>query len=446
MRMYFLRSVAHVLLIFLFADADAAVAADGYFLIGYGPRQKALAGAGAADQRDAMALSVNPAGIVGLRRQFQLGMTVINAERGYYTSGPTRVIAACYVESGRPWFPVPNSGYIRPIDDNSAWSVVSYANGGINTSFGWGNWRAPRGGLFGGGFAGVDLQQSFTSVGYARRFPTPLGEVTLGVAPTLAVQMLNVQGAGAFTPYSSNPYRLSDMGYDWSWGGGLRAGLTWAVTDNARFGFSASTPLWMTRFEKYAGLLTQGGNFDIPATMQAGVAYDLLPNLTAMLDWRHVFYSAVPSLGNPSNPLTYGSLGSENGPGFDWTDVDSGAVGLEWRYSPALTLRTGYHYSSNPLRWRSVTVNALSPIINRHHAAIGANYAATPNSAFDFAFVYGFKNSFTGVEWIPQQPTLPFGSANPRATITPWAQGWELTLGYDYKWDQGDDSLVPLHF
>ncbi|WP_363348312.1 outer membrane protein transport protein [Methylocystis echinoides] len=152
MRMYFLRSVALVLLIFLFADA--AVAADGYFLIGYGPRQKALAGAGAADQRDAMALSVNPAGIVGLRRQFQLGMTVINAERGYYTSGPTRVIAAGYVESGRPWFPVPNSGYIRPIDDNSAWSVVSYANGGINTSFGWGNWRAPRGGLFGGGFAG----------------------------------------------------------------------------------------------------------------------------------------------------------------------------------------------------------------------------------------------------------------------------------------------------
>jgi long-chain fatty acid transport protein len=172
-----------------------AQAADGYFLIGYGPRQKALAGAGAADQRSSMALSVNPAGIVGLERQFGLGLTAVNASRGYDTQGPVRVIAPGPVESGRPWFPVPNGGYVQPIDDKSAWSVVAYANGGINTSYGSGYWHSPRGGVFGGGFTGVDLQQAFMSVGYSQRFGTPLGALSLGFAPTLAVQMFNLQNS-----------------------------------------------------------------------------------------------------------------------------------------------------------------------------------------------------------------------------------------------------------
>ncbi|MEF3366122.1 outer membrane protein transport protein [Methylocystis sp. 9N] len=420
--------------------------ADGYFLIGYGPRQKALAGAGAADQRDAMALSVNPAGIVGLERQFQLGLTAINGDRGYRTTGFPRVLAPGEVRSGRPWFAVPNSGYVQPIDAVSAWSLSSYANGGINTSYDWGHYHPPLGGPLGGGFAGIDLQQGFLSIGYARRFGTPLGPLTIGVAPTIAIQMINIQGLRPFSSYSANPWEMSDMAYDWSYGGGLRAGALWGVADNFRLGLSASTPMWMSRFEKYSGLIADYGRFDIPAQLQAGLAYDILPNLTVMLDWRHIFFSAVPVLGNPTNPLLPRSLGSKDGPGFDWTDVDSGAIGAEWRYSPTLALRAGYHYASNPLRWRSVTVNVLSPIINRHQASIGFNYAVTRNSAVDFAFVYAFKNSVTGVEWLPAQPGLPFGGPNPFATITPWVDAFEITLGYNYKWDAGDNSWLPTRF
>lgn len=426
--------------------AAPAVAADGYFLIGYGPRQKALAGAGAADSRDAMALSVNPAGIVGLERQFQLGMTAIVADRGYVATGPTRIVAPGDVRSGRPLFPVPNNGYVQPIDETSAWGVASYANGGINTSYSFWNFKAPYGGPLGGGFAGVDLQQGFTSVGYAKRFATALGAVSIGVAPTIAVQMINLQGLKLFAPYSSNMYELSDMAYDWSFGGGVRVGLEWRVTDALRFGFAGSTPMFMTPFGKYSGLFTQAGGFDIPASLQAGLAYDLLPNLTIMADWRHIFYSAVPTLGNPANPTTRFSLGGPSAPGFDWTDTDSASFGAEWRATPSLTLRGGYHYSSNPLRGRSVTVNILAPIINKHHVAGGLNYQITRNSSIDFTTVYAFKNSFTGQESLPQGPGLPFGGVNPRATITPWVRGVEFTVGYNYKWDAGDHSWIPSHF
>ncbi len=413
-------------------------AADGYFLIGYGARQKALAGADVADSRDAMAISVNPAGIVGLERQFQLGMTGIVLDRGYETKGAPSVLAPGSVWSERPFFPVPNGGYVAPIDAGAAWSVAVYANGGISTAYSFWNFKPP----LGGGFAGVDLQQSFMSVGYARRF----GAFLVGVAPTVAVQMINVQGLKGFSPYSSNMWELSDNAYDWSYGGGLRAGLEWRATDTLRLGFSGSTPMFMTRFDKYSGLFADYGRFDIPATLLAGLAYDVRPNLTVMADWRHVFYSAVPALGNPTAPITARSLGSATGPGFDWTDVDSGAFGAEWRATHALTLRAGYHYSSNALRARSVTVNALAPIVNRHHLAGGFNYLATKNSSVDFSAVYAFKNSVTGYETLPQSRTHPFGGVNPLATVSPWLRALEFTLGYNYKFDPGDASLIPTRF
>jgi len=421
----------------------AAQAADGYFLIGYGPRQKALAGAGVADSKDAMAISVNPAGIIGLDRQLQFGMTAIVADRGYTTSGPTKVIWPGDNQSGRPLFPVPNGAYVEQIDATSAWGIATYANGGINTSYSADNrFRLPFGGVLGGGFAGVDLQQGFTSLDYAKR----IGPISIGVAPTLAVQMINVQGLRPFAPFSTDMYRLSDMAYDWSWGGGVRAGAEWRATDKLRFGVAASTPMWMSRFDKYRGLFADAGSFDIPANTQAGVAYDVLPNLTVMADWKHIFYSAVPALGNPTNPILHNTLGGPNGPGFDWTDVDAGSVGAEWRYSEALTLRSGYHYTSNPLHARSVVINTLAPIVNRHHAAGGFNYKVTKNSSLDFAVVYAFKNSVTGNEALPQAPGLPFGGVNPLGTVSPWVRGVEFTLGYNYKYDAGSTNYLPTHF
>lgn len=278
-----------------------------------------------------MALSVNPVGIVGLERQFQQGLTAVVGDRSYWTNGLPVIVAPGNHRSGRPLFPVPNAGYVQPIDENAAWSIVGYVNGGINTTYLWGNWRPPGGGPFGWGPAGVDMQQGFLSIGYAQRFHTGLGRMTIGFAPTIAVQMVNVQGLKLFAPYSSNPWEFSDMAYDWSYGGGVRVGALWEFTDRFRIGVSASTPMWMTHLKKYSGQFPEYGNLDIPAQAQADFAYDLLANLTVMADWRHVFYSAVPAYGNPSNPTLYRSLGGPNGPGFDWTDTDSGAVGVEWR-------------------------------------------------------------------------------------------------------------------
>ncbi|MFO1125699.1 MAG: outer membrane protein transport protein [Methylocystis sp.] len=423
---------------------SASFGADGFFVVGYGPRQRALAGAGVADGRDGMAASVNPATIVGLDRQFAIGVTANLAYRGYSTTGLPRVVAPGDVRSGRAWTPIPNTGSIRPIDADSAWSFVSYSNGGINSAYDVRNFRAPLGGPFGGGFAGADIRQAFFSVDYARRFHTPIGPITVGLAPTMAAQMVNVQGLRSLAAYSINPWEMSDMSFDWSFGGGFRLGVLWGITDKLRFGFSGSTPMWMSNLDKYSGLFGNYGKFDIPAQLQAGFAYDLLPDLTLMADWRHIFYSAVPAIGNGGWTLQFRSLGA--GAGLDYRDTDSASFGVEWRATPALALRAGYHYATLALRSRSLNFAALATSVNNHHFGAGFNYAVTKNSSFDFAFLWAFKNSVSGFESIPQSAGLPFGRINTGANITVWAYGGAFTVGYNYKFDADDESWLPKHF
>jgi long-chain fatty acid transport protein len=257
--------------------------------------------------------------------------------------------------------------------------------------------------------------------------------------------MLNVQGLRVFAPFSADPSNLSDNGYDWSVGGGVRFGMQWRVTDQFRVAAAASTPMFMTPFRKFSGLFAEGGRFDIPANITAGLAYDVTPELTVMADWRHIFYSAVPALANESFPLRLNSLGSPNGPGFDWKDTDSAALGVEWRGIPQFAFRAGYHYSTNPVRSRAVTFNLLSPIINTHHVSGGVSFDVTKNSALEVSAVYAFKNNVSGFEALPQSAQNPFGAYNANANVNLWLRAMEFTIGWTYKFDPGDNSLIPSH-
>jgi long-chain fatty acid transport protein len=314
------------------------------------------------------------------------------------------------------------------------------------------------GGPFGGGFAGIDYQQEFFSVVYAHK----IGAVTLALAPTLAAQSLNIQGLKTLAPWSRDPYHLSDNGYDYSFGGGIRLGLQYEITKGLRFGLAGATPMFMSNFEKYAGAVGDHGKLDIPADVTAGFAYDLRPDITIMVDWKHIFYSAVPALGNPSGPIYPGSLGSFGGPGFGWRDTDAEAFGVEWRATKQLTLRAGYRHTSPMIGSQDVTLNVLAPALTVHHAAGGFKYELTKNSSIDFGAVYAFKNTLSGQENVPYvafpyalpSPPYPVSSfpvvVQPHygagTNVTASLSGLELSLSYTYKFDPGDDSWIPNHF
>ena len=61
------------------------------------------------------------------------------------------------------------------------------------------------------------------------------------------------------------------------WGYGVSGGLEWSLAPGFRFGAGIASRTYMGSFEKYASLLADHGDCDVPAYGQAGVAYDAIP-------------------------------------------------------------------------------------------------------------------------------------------------------------------------
>jgi long-chain fatty acid transport protein len=416
--------------------AGEAQATDGYFQYGYGARQGGLGGAGVADSRDAMALSLNPAGLVDVGRQWQFGASVFMPYRGY-TATSTNITSPGKFDSKDDIFAIPNIAYNNPIDADSSWGFAVFGNGGMNTNYPamtntstfcpfpppFGGGGTP--GTFCAGTLGVDMMQAFMALGYARRF----GAFSVGISPVAAVQRVKVHGVSLFAGISSDAANMSERGYDYSYGGGVRGGVQWSVAPNFRIGFSGQSPMWMTKFDKYRGLFAEQGGFDIPANLTAGVAWDVMPTLTLMADYKHIFYGSVPSVSNPM--LSLGLLGQSNGIGFGWHDVDVVKIGAEWRASPAWTWRVGYSHNTNPIKAPDVTFNILAPGVVTDHITGGFAYKSSENSTWEFAAAYVPSHRVNGPETCcAAAPPLV---VQPNTNIELEMHQYQFTLGYTYE-------------
>ena len=402
-----------------------AQATEGYFSHGFGARNSALGGAGVADSRDAMAIAVNPAGIVNAGRQFQGAITGFSPIRGYTATGPG-FVAPGNVESNREFFPIPNMVYSHPLGPNSSVGIAMFGNGGMNTTYS--NVANPAcvgpvpstTGVYCGNRAGVDLIQAFITAGYAHRF----GALSVGVAPVVALQRFKARGLGAFAGVSSDPTDLTNKGYDWSAGGGIRVGAEYAIMDNVRVGASFQTKMYMSKFNKYAGLFEGGGSFDIPANVTAGIAVDVTPDVTFMFDYKRIFYSGIDPIANAST--TPAPLGSNGGPGFGWSDINIFKVGAEWRMDDQWTFRAGYAHNENPISGSDVTLNILAPGVVKNHITGGFSYKINDSHTVDFAGMFAPNTKVSGIE------VTPFG-ANPFRTIELEMHQYSFTLGWTYN-------------
>ncbi len=423
----------------LAAWAGAAHATDGYFVEGASARDQALAGGGSANPTEALTNANNPAGLVDVGTQFNGDISLFMPWRGYSMSNGNpffpSITAPGSVNSERNLFVLPAVGYSHQIDADQAWGVSMVGNGGMNTTypastinpncahFG----MAGATGVFCGGRTGVDLNQALISLGYAHRF----GNFEVGVAPILALQAFSAYGLGAFSAFglSSAPAFVSDHSPTYSVGGGVRAGAIYHYSPALSFSVQGSTPIWSSNFTNYQGLFAQHGSFDIPATIGAGASYKVMPTLALMLDYKHIFYSGVASISNPMAPITFGSLGTDNGPGFGWKDVDVIGLSFEWAYTDRLTLRAGYSYSTNPVTSANVMLNILAPGVVTSHIGAGFSYLVTQNSAVDFSMLYAPRVGVSGQEYFPG------AGYNPASNINTWLSELEITVGYTYHWE-----------
>jgi long-chain fatty acid transport protein len=400
---YYLPGIAIAALIGVPGVSEAT---NGYFSHGYGVRNKAMAGASTALPQDAIAVAVNPAGMAFVGDRLDTEVEIFSPRRKYTVTGEPSMTPGSFplnsgvVKSDSEYFVVPTIGWSHQLDNQQTVGLALYGNGGMNTDYvATANPMCPPGsagaGTYCAGTAGVDLAQGFIVPSYAHSFAN--GRFSVGIAPIFAIQRFKARGLNAFGPFSSDPNHLSNQGYDYSFGGGVRVGALAEALPGLRLGVSYKSRIFMTRFEDYAGLYAGQGSFDIPESFNFGISWDVTDQITTAFDVEHIRYSEVAAVGNPMLPnLLTARLGDNNGAGFGWDDITIFKLGAQWKQNELWTWRAGVSYGEQPIPDSEVLFNILAPGVQNWHVTSGFSRALGKEDELSFAFMYSPSNTVSG--------------------------------------------------
>ena len=417
------------------ATGSAAWATDGYFPHGFGMKSKGMGGAAVAVTDNAFSGINNPAASVWAGNRAEIGVDIFMPKRSAARSAPGfGGMLEGDVKSDGSAFAVPEFAYNKKIDDRMSWGLTVYGNGGMNTEMPGAtvmcmnpNTGDPYQGnlLCGQGKLGVDLMQLIVAPTFAYKLDA---QHSVGVSPLLVMQQFKATGLDAFTGFSMAPTKVSDTGTDRSTGVGMRLGYLGQLSHTMKFGATYSPKIKMSKFDKYAGLFAGEGSFDIPENYALGINVQVTPAVSVAADYSRINYSGVPSIGNPMSNLMLGNpMGSANGPGFGWSDVNVLKLGVQWQATSTMVLRAGYNQSTNPVKAENITFNILAPGVITQHVTVGGTYALSKDSELTWAYMYAPKNTVTG-------PSMYNGMMPGASGITETVRMSQQSLGVQYGW------------
>ena len=430
--------------------APAAHATNGYFKIGYGTKNRGMAGAGIAFSQDSLAPATNPSGIALVGNRMEGGVELFRPLRhGQLDASMIGGADSGKVDSGANLFAIPHAGFSFNMRDYTV-GLSMTANGGMSTRYNSNIYTDAftqaigcNGSAFCGGapsgFAGMIVGDGGTVpddvlMGLGMN---PNNNPSLGVnlsqliiAPTVAKQInedhavgaslligyqrFRAYGLGLFQGLSASPMNATNQGDDDAWGAGVRIGWTGQITDNITLGAQYSSKIYMQEFDKYKGLFAEQGDFDIPANFGVGIAVKVTPRTTVAFDVQRIQYGDVASIANAgptadeffgalSSALMTGSyagpgqLGTDAGWGFGWDDVTVYKLGINHEYNDRWTFRGGLNFGENPIDNDQNLFNILAPGVVEKHIAVGFTYTPNPVNEVSVTYVRALskKQSYT---------------------------------------------------
>lgn len=411
----------------------AAHATNGMYMIGAGAKATAMGGAGVAYPQDGMAAAYNPA-----------LMTEVNGPRFDATLELFRPPRSVLHDAGAPFgdtdarsqddvFPIPAAGVVfsDPGGMMALGGAVVGAGLGTNYPQEEGQFFNPTGPIEAYKKVGVFLMQMQILPSFAYRVND---QHSVGASLVVAAQTFKAFGLEAFGPlgYTQDSTSLTNNGHDWSFGAGLRIGWLGSFLQDKRLrlGVNYAPRVKMQKFNRYKGLFANHGEFNIPETITAGLAYKLTPKSTIAFDVQRIMWHDVPSIGNPgplaSDPNAFFPLcadaatepekdpcrtGGERGLGFGWTNQTVYKLGMDYKYTPDMIFRAGINYGKSPIPEDQVLFNMLAPATTEWHLAFGVTLGLDSSSDITLTVMHAFENTIKGPTAFPPQPgTIVQGS------------------------------------
>ena len=427
------------------AAASTASATTGYFALGYGAKAMGLAGAVVSNPQDSASLAVNPAGITAIGNRVDAGLRFFSPRREAELE--TSAFGATFdVEdkSRRNLFLIPNFGFNLKIRENLWFGFNNYGNGGLNSTYDrnlYDETAAFLGAVSQGanpttfpegtttadlglptenvGTLGVDLQQGI----FAPTLATKIREKhSIGVSLLIGAQRFSARGLGNFQCFtqtgqsvpagqascaasngavSATPSDgLTNNNSDWSFGAGARVGWMGEVHPRLTLGASYSSKIYMSKFDDYDELFAEDGDLDIPANFTLGATFKATPKLKVSFDFQQIQYEGVNSISNagpvptptgPGLPPGGGLLGTDDGLGFGWEDINIYRLAAEYAYDSQWIFRAGYSWNDQPIPDSEVLFNILAPATIEQHMTLGFTFAPDKQSEWNFAYMHAFE-------------------------------------------------------
>lgn len=374
--------------------ASSAFATNGYFAHGFGMSSKGMGGAGIAFPQDTLAAATNPAGMVHVGNRMDIGLEIFAPDRGFSLGTPVGTSpgsfppAASYDGNGsggmESWFPIPEFGYNRMINNNMSVGVSVFGNGGMNTTYADGDHPFAQGS---GATVGIDLMQIFISPTIAYKVNSQL---SVGASLNLIAAAFESKGLDTSFGVASN-------GKDYSYGAGVRVGAMYQVNNAFTFGATYQSKSNMSKFDDYALMFPNSGEFDIPANYGVGIAFKANDKLDIAFDVTRIEYAEVDATGNAPDLALFGA----NAHGFGWNNQTIYKLGLAYKYSGDLTLRAGFNYGKNPIELSptnaSFNFNTLAPGIVEKHLTLGFTKNLSADTAVTGYYMHAFNKKADGM-------------------------------------------------
>ena len=445
-------------------------ATNGMLLTGAGFRSQAMGGVGIAYGRDALSVAANPANAVNTGMRGDMGVGIFNAER-YAAVGPDagQLFAPFRFngssESDNKYFIMPEMGMTMPLTQKLSVGMAVVPNGGGNTTYreNFLSFQATPGASAYPNrdtTLGVDLMQLVAPLTVAYKVND---HHAVGASLVLGVQRFRAYGLQSFIQFGgptgvlnekllSDPGHLSDQGYDYSYGAGVRLGwLGDFMDDKLTVGLTYASKTYMTKFDKYRGLFAGQGDMDIPENYGIGIAFKPAKNLTIAADIVRINYADVPAIGN-RGPMTGNGtggiqsssdptalLGLDGGMGFGWNSQTVYKLGVNYGLNERWQLRAGYNYGKSPIPDDQVTFSTLAPAVTEKHYSVGFTYKANDNLEVTGTYVYAAPNSQRAID----QNILGGVEIGMHQNVFALSFGWVLDPGVT---DYGDTPSAPISF
>lgn len=422
--------------------APALRATNGMDMEGYGPVATALGGASSAYDNGTAAMMNNPATLTLMPERARLDVALGVLGPDITVASPTGARAS---SQARAFF-MPAFGYVQRTG-SFTYGVGMFGQGGMGCQYDGSSWLGLGAGLENRSevsvgrvmipvawkindqlsvaatadfiWAGMDLKMAMSGPQFFD-LVTPgsqqAGRASGGIVQGFG-QVMQQMPAGTSVDYAyfnfanGNPFTGAAKGYGYA----AKVGVIYRPVPNLNFGlvyqaeselsdlktgsatvsFQLDVPGMGKMPQSLAGDI-RVHEFEWPATIAGGFAWTPAPRWLVVGDIREIYWSDVmkafrmrfvASGATANGPFAGQDLNAELYQ--DWRDQTVYEVGVAYTVTPALTLRAGANYASNPIPDRYL--NPLFPATIERHLTGGLSYRLGDRSSVAWSATYGFK-------------------------------------------------------